>query len=414
MFSNFFEAAKMNKIIIVIALLLVGILWNCEDKIVDNEIEDGIRVEIVSPTSDSEYYDYIPIPFKAFLLNNNDTLLYDKIEWISDISGSIRVGRALDGGKHSIRCAITKDSIEYSSIVNLTVSNFVNIDTLLISDHLQLFKVLYADIYTIAVDKDNKIILGGKPGLFYQEGDKWKNINYDDGLLGYEIQSIGVSNDNIIHFGYMSENGITKQYGSNWINIEMNSSLGGDVHNIAFDKNNNLWAATHYGKIVQYTNDSWKTFNDQPINFHHPSSLFFDSNDILWGSCEFSCFKFDGQNWEMLKRFDEPLKAFSFTVDNVGTIWAYHWSKLTKVAETDTIIYSSSELPFLSDFVTEMKTDLNNNLWLSTENGLIKFDGTNWERIEMPISDNYFYDVVVDSENKIWFGGKTIFGYYKE
>jgi hypothetical protein len=414
MFKNISEANKMNKRIIAIALLLAGMFWSCEDKIVDNELEEGIRVEIVSPNSDEKYSDYIAISFKAFLLNNNDTLLYDKIEWTSDISGSISVRRALEGGKHTIRCTITKDSIDYSSIVNITVSNFVKLDTLFISDNLHTYQIPNINIYTIAVDKNNKAILGSFSGLFYQENNTWKNINYDDGLLGYEIQSIGVSNDNIIHFGYWSDNGITKQQGTSWVNIEMDNSLGGDVHHIAFDSDNNIWAATHSGKIVQYINSSWKIFPDQAISLGHPSALLFDNNGTLFGSSEFGCIKFDGQNWEMLYRHDGLLKAFSFTVDNIGTIWAYHWHRLTKVTETDTIIYSSSELPFLTDFVTEMETDQNNNLWLSTENGLIKFDGTNWARIQMPISDNYFYDLVIDSENKIWFCGKTIFGYYKE
>ena len=56
MFSNFFEAAKMNKIIIVIALLLVGILWNCEDKIVDNERQNEVcnKINQINKSSKQE------------------------------------------------------------------------------------------------------------------------------------------------------------------------------------------------------------------------------------------------------------------------------------------------------------------------------------------------------------------------
>ncbi len=407
----------MNKKIIAIALLLAGMFWSCEDKIVDNDIEEGIRVEIISPKSDVDYHYYESINFEAILIVYNDTLdylNYDEIEWTTGENDDKIIGTLFEAGNYSIRCTITKDSVTYSSSVNISVKNFIKLDTLLISNNLQLFQIPNIDIYTIGVDNNNKIILGTTTGLFYQDNNTWENINYGDGLLENMIQSIGVSNDNIIHFGYWRENGISKLMGNSIVNIEMDNSLGGDVHNITFDSDNNIWAATHRGKIVQYVNNSWKSFEEQPINLGQPNTLLFDNNGILFGASSDGCVKYNGINWEIIQHNGEPLKPWHFSIDNNGTMWSYHGSRIVKLSITDTTVYSYIEFPFLSGFISEIKIDINNNLWLSTENGLIKFDGTSWERIQMPISDNVFFDLVIDSENKIWFCGKTIFGYYKE
>ena len=298
-----------------------------------------------------------------------------------------------------------------SKPIKITVEEQIKIDTLSISDDLELFRVIGVNNKTISVDKNDNVLVGTDQGLIQKIGSNWHH--YLDGLIEPVIQSIAVDRNNVIYIGYEISNGISKQNVNGWETIEMDNSLGGDVHEITFDINNNLWAATHYGIILKYQNNSWIQFENQPMKFHHPNSLFFEDNQILWGGCEFGCFSFDGQNWKLIEFGDGLLKAFSFTIDNEGTIWSLYQEALYKKSYSEEKIYTKADCEYCNFYPYSITVDLNNNLLMGSINGIIKFDGNNWKLLSLPFEDKNIYDIKVDSKNYIWFCTKSYFGIYK-
>ncbi|KAB2840515.1 MAG: hypothetical protein F9K45_08925, partial [Melioribacteraceae bacterium] len=93
---------------------------------------------------------------------------------------------------------------------------------------------------------------------------------------------------------------------------------------------------------------------------------------------------------------------------------------LYKISETDTVIYNYSNSSLPANNIWSLALDSKNNLWIGTGNGLVKYDGTNWELIELPIEIKTIFRLAVDSNDKIWFcnsspySNSLIFGSYKE
>jgi hypothetical protein len=63
--------------------------------------------------------------------------------------------------------------------------------------------------------------------------------------------------------------------------------------------------------------------------------------------------------------------------------------------------------PMLQGMVMDIAFDNNNNKWIGTQNGLYKFDGTNWTNYNSSISgllNNFVTSVLVDTAGVVWTG----------
>ncbi len=73
------------------------------------------------------------------------------------------------------------------------------------------------------------------------------------------------------------------------------------------------------------------------------------------------------------------------------------------------IIYNTSNSPLLSNSVYALEVDINNNIWIAGEGGLVKFDRTNWETYTpsnsgIPVDRIFVIDS--DRDGVLWFMGQ--------
>lgn len=405
---------KFHLLIITLAAIIT---FNCKENLIDENLVPNLKV--ISPQNNSTFNKTDKILFKAYLLNDTDTLKYDSLKWESDISGLIGTYNNsiefLKPGNHKIKCTCYFKNETYSDQVNITVSSTFVLDTIIYNDNFEVYKIPGAKIFALNADnEDNPLIGTDNFGLFYRKNGTWENYNKSDGLFDNSIQTIGIDQSNIIYIGYYWFTGISKKQLDGWQFIPMDKSLGGDVHVIKFDEDNVLWAATHYGNIVKYDNGVWQTFNGIPIYYHHPNELLFDIEKVLWSSSSYGCINFDGKTWKSLSINGSLIRAKSLCIDLNNNVWFGCYDGLYLTNKNDTIKFNSTNSGLPQSTIWALAIDQNNILYIGTDFGLFKYDGQSWNKINLQLEDESIRNLKVNSLNQLWFSCIEEFGYLKK
>jgi ligand-binding sensor domain-containing protein len=143
------------------------------------------------------------------------------------------------------------------------------------------------------------------------------------------------------------------------------------------------------------------------------TAISFDSKGTAWiGTFKQGLIRYDG-NATFYNSNNSPLPdsivIWDIAVDNNDNIWIGSDAGLIKYDKMDFTLYNTSNSPLAEDVVWSITIDNNNILWFAScrfrQGGLMKFDGVNWtlytpENSELP--SNSVRDVIVDSRNSIW------------
>ncbi|HHZ64114.1 MAG TPA: hypothetical protein EYN38_10145 [Flavobacteriales bacterium] len=72
------------------------------------------------------------------------------------------------------------------------------------------------------------------------------------------------------------------------------------------------------------------------------------------------------------------------------------------------IVYNTTNSEIPQNYILSMGIDKNDNKWIGTSTGLVKFDGTNWiiydKKGKKDIQYSTVRNITIDSENKLWTG----------
>ena len=255
---------------------------------------------------------------------------WDGIEWTCmDIHGTVRalafdsqdilyVGGGFIGGGEPM--------VSSNSIIKWDGTNYIAMG-------LELSDNLVGAASSIAIDKDDKIYIGGsisKEGcptsvcgsdIVYWTGTNWELL--EGGAFGVffgSVSDLAFDKNNVLHIaggfdkiGTIDAAGIVKWDGTNFITYGI---LPDEVHiyDIEFDSENNLYAGgtfssiggvTAYG-IAKWDETGWNPLNEGINRFGYVIDMVFDNQDNLFiagnfreagGASANHVAKWDGENW---------------------------------------------------------------------------------------------------------------------
>lgn len=303
------------------------------------------------------------------------------------------------------------------------------------------------EVTAIAIDpKGNKWIGTRGAGVAKFDGAKWTVYDKTNSALPTNrIRSLAFDSEGNIWIGteaYEDEfsnteiGGVVKFDGANWA-LYNHSDFGLppdeeiDVTALAFDANGNLWMGTDYG-LAKFDGDKWN-FYDTPIDdYYYDDVLAIDGNENVWTGARAYVYnqqqedgglaKFDGVRWRVFNTSNSPLTSNDVTAlvsDGKGNLWvgthSYEENSfphrnigggLAKFDGTNWTVYSSTSNPKLpSNDVNSLAVDGSGNIWVGTDAGLFKFDGTsftsyNTSNSELP--DNEVGFLAADGNGNIW------------
>lgn len=192
------------------------------------------------------------------------------------------------------------------------------------------------------------------------------------------------------------------------------------IVSLAKDKENNIWLGSKYNGICRFSENGVRVFNINNSGIQRNefcTSIIVDDNNNKWIGSLLYLNKFNDKIWES---WTSPLSQMYSTIwlitsmkfDEDSILWlggeAGDWS-FAKFAE--------NEMQVLYDFgsVRGVEIDKDNNKWLATDHGLVKYDGENFttfnsENSILPYDD--LMDIKKDEEDNLWIvGGNYLIKY---
>jgi ligand-binding sensor domain-containing protein len=211
--------------------------------------------------------------------------------------------------------------------------------------------------------------------------------------------------------------GLLRIEGDNWTYFNTdNSELPSNyLQTINVDYESRFWGVS-YGvfKLARFDGNEWKILDTSNIQIpeQNVNSLVFDSQNHLWFLCG-NDFFFTGTNYlfELVSDTSILLQS-SFNTSKGKRMMEFDSDDLLKIGDwrgiyffhNDSLQYVQTPFGSLGSYVTDIKKDLNGNIWTATgEAGwgqLNKFDGSSFT-IYPEITA---ISIEVDSLNNIWVG----------
>jgi len=270
-------------------------------------------------------------------------------------------------------------------------------------------------IFSITIGPNNQIWLGTYGGgLSFIDDKKWININTPQGLNDAFVYDVKFNN-NAMWIATWS--GVNKVEGSllirdSWTSFTVENTNGGLIDNwvyaIEIGENNNIWFGTE-GGLSLFNGKKWKHWN-------HKNGLG-ASQELVIHDNQFATDSFTGShhsdqvinlpNTENVSY--RPNYIVSMHLDQFNRLWIGTWGGGISMFDPETQIFRNytvkDGLP--GNYILAINEGFDGNLWIGSNEGLSKFDGTtflNYSRTNGLIS-NYVFSIEFDNNGFLWVGG---------
>ncbi|MGM0529492.1 MAG: two-component regulator propeller domain-containing protein, partial [Bacteroidota bacterium] len=222
--------------------------------------------------------------------------------------------------------------------------------------------------------------------------------------------------------------------------IPPNSELiDGYIGEIAFDINNDIWFSTllylddeeyswfgcEESKLVKVEglavsdDPVWTFYDNNDLPGYYISEMDFDNAGTLWLTYSKGVLvKFDGNTFTEYNIFGPGSAGgwLSFTIDQDNIIWIGNiGGTLVKFDGTNAQVIEpgfpdTGQPRFDYHQFKSFAVDENNNLWLGTDVGLIKYNGSSWSYYEL---ETEISSITISSDGRVWAGGLNGLYVYK-
>ncbi|HLP75137.1 MAG TPA: hypothetical protein VK155_19700 [Bacteroidales bacterium] len=275
-------------------------------------------------------------------------------------------------------------------------------------DHYQSDKFNENLTNDIVVDSKNNKWITSYAGLMKYDNQKWIVYNKATSIAPSDtLFDIAIDSKDNIYCLTMSQK-IVRFDGSSWLTLN-NKNVYGPT-SLCVDHNDNLWIAAHYG-LYRFDGTEWTSFQTTlqfTYSNHWANGMIADNNNAIWIACENGgLVRFDGTNWtNFTVNKDVPNGIYrSVGVDNSGVIWVGSLAAgVFKNQGNSFTVLKRDEMPSLCNTINSIGFDKNQNCWLATEKGLLKYNGSNWSSfLEYEFSDGLpIKSIAIDHNDDIW------------
>lgn len=251
--------------------------------------------------------------------------------------------------------------------------------------------------------------------VFLHEAGRTKSFGPEDGIQDKVVGMVAVPGVGVVATGSHEDTAAASTFdGTVWVRQTFPAvaqSLSKSGFTVSGD--GKVWIGARgergdgqVGGIVYGLGNEWEHFTppDAPL---FCTSVIALRDGRTWFSGGFGIDQFDGQEW---MRVSDPLidgiAIHDTAVDSDGTVWAATRSKgVLRCKNAQWRQYDSGHgLP--SNEVEEIHVDATNQLWVSTRDGLCRFDGQRFQVVHVPVS--WGQDSIASTAaGELWFDRKT-------
>jgi ligand-binding sensor domain-containing protein len=263
------------------------------------------------------------------------------------------------------------------------------------------------NIRTIFADKDDNIwstSAGPKVAKIADGNMELIDNTLDKGIGFSNPNKLFIDRSNNAWVSSLFDNGLSKYDGFNWSyykNVSTNSSSS-----FTQDKNGNILVGGQY--IAKFDGNNWTYLWDGPLsNYTYSSALMYDKNNNLWFVSDNKIMMFNGTD---VTEYDEQDGVFPYAQkiiqDKEGNIWATY-DNTNKVIKFNGSVWSSITMPVNNIGCQDATADSLGNVWFATLYGLVKYNNATGMKLinnlNSSIPFNAIMGIACDKENNLWF-----------
>jgi len=253
---------------------------------------------------------------------------------------------------------------------------------------------------------------GGGASKF--DGKKFQSFTPSNGAISNYVFAIAEDKANYLYFATYDGLQITGKFKD----VVIDSSKGlpdNESYFVLIDKLDKVWVATKKG-VCYLTPDkkAIKLTGDSVLEKASVWTIFEDSHGDLWfGTMENGVCRYAPNGKEKFTWFNTTHGLGSnfirsFNEDLKGNIWVGTLAGLSKIDPKNGKL-EAVQLPglYLSNLaITGISQDKNHNMWLCSNEGVIKVNGLGYEtyKVSNGLCSNVLLSSFIDNEGNLWFG----------
>ncbi len=265
----------------------------------------------------------------------------------------------------------------------------------------------------ITIDNNHMIWIGSlQQGLIKYDELDFENYNISNSPIpSNQVRCLTVAPNGDLWIG--TNSGLAVFNGTSWIVYnQLNSGLASDLVNaVQFDNMGVVWIGTSAG-LVRFDGTNWNVFND-PDGRIWVMDLVIDANQDIWvGTREYGIVSLVNNAFVYY-----PDSVFNYAterissidIDQDGNIWFCHMpdsARRSGISSWDGNTFTNFFLGSANNNVNNIFIDDQNNKWISTHEGFIKFDqqnvSTTFTIFNSLISSNLTNASVKDIHGSLW------------
>jgi hypothetical protein len=260
------------------------------------------------------------------------------------------------------------------------------------------------DIYSVKEDNKGNLWFATDEGLF-----KYDGISFLTNVPGFDlpyprIRALAIDRNDVIWVNYRKQFSSDKPrlvaFDGNQIikNIEFpNPSHNASYNSFAIGTNDTLYGTGYY-YYFKFKDDNWTVIYEVADNFFY-STL----NDYLfrvWMNCRYEIKLLENNSWTIINAPYSVAKNY-FVVDDSLNLWVKRTDQNYSLAKYNGSGWSSFDLVPSYSEINAFDVDKNGNLWVSSDEGLFKFNsnGVLIKKVSSLVNIRF---IKADSYNNIW------------
>ena len=291
-----------------------------------------------------------------------------------------------------------------------TITNYTTADGLL-SDFVE----------CIEADVNDNIWFGTSVGVQKFDGANWTTYTTADGLVNDNVKVITSASNGDVWFG--TDFGASNFDGTNWLTYDNTNGLNSSqVKSIDEDANGGIWVGTNQG-VSHFDGATWSSYSSPNLHWSGVNATAFDSNGDKWfGSPLGGISHFDGTTFTPYDTANGLLSQYvtDILIDNQDNKWVGTSSGMSVLDASNTTFTHHTQMyllppPDTLNPVVDIAMDGWGRIWTSiyvgylAEGGVAYWNGTVWE--DFDISDGLagpnVKGLTIDSQHTVWVATST-------
>ena len=276
-------------------------------------------------------------------------------------------------------------------------------------------------VFALTVDDNGVKWIGTEHGLNSFDGVTWSTYTESDGLANRWVSALAQAGNEIwagTQGGGISLRSAGFQTYRTSDQIPHNSLyMLSAVGNNLWTSGGNLYVITDYSGLSKYDGVAWTHYRYGEAGISTPEiyDVEAEPGGPLW-VVGWDIETFDGANWiEVIDPYASltyPAKTTLVAIDG-STKWFYSYEPfspqqrkwVSRYTGSSWSAYTSTDIGLSLNTVRMLAVDPSHNLWLSTNAGVARFDGTSWSTYTTAsgLASNNVYDIEIDPDGSIWF-----------